>query len=99
MGSEQEVAFLKHPYTRTGSTLKIQIHNSILELTFDTLKVDLQAYLRQLLQNDTIKIELEQLESESKKMIYTNKEKFEHLASMYPAVKILQEKLGLDSDY
>jgi hypothetical protein len=51
------------------------------------------------LQNDILKVELEKLESESKKMIYTNKEKFDHLAAKHPAVKLLQEKLSLDPDY
>lgn len=99
IGSEQEVAFLKHQYVLSNDVVKIQIHNSILELTFDKLKVDLQTHLRKFLKNDAIKVELEKLESESKKMLYTNKEKFNHLAEKYPAIKLLQEKLSLDPDY
>ncbi len=98
-GSEREIAFLKHNYVRTNNVITIQIHNSVLELTFDKLKVDLQAHLRKSLQNDGIRIELEKLESESKKMLYTNKEKFNHLADKYPTIKLLQEKLSLDPDY
>ncbi|MCF6359376.1 MAG: hypothetical protein L3J29_01285 [Cyclobacteriaceae bacterium] len=79
--------------------VKIQIHNSILELTFDKLKVELQAHLRTTLLNDSIKVELEKLETTSKKMLYTNKEKFNHLAEKHPAIKLLQEKLSLDPDY
>ena len=79
--------------------MRIQIHNSILEVTFDKLKVDLQSHLRTVLQNDAIKVELEKLEIASKKMLYTNKEKFDHLAEKYPAIKLLQEKLNLDPDY
>ena len=82
-----------------NDSVKIQIHNSILELTFDKLKVELQAHLRKELKNDVIKVELEKLESESKKMLYTNKEKFNHLADKYPAIKLLQVKLSLDPDY
>lgn len=98
-GSEQEVAFLKHSYVRSNNVVKIQIHNSILEKTYDKLRVELLSYLRTNLQNDSIQIELEQLESESKKMLYTNKEKFEHIVRLYPVVKQLQEKLSLDPDY
>lgn len=98
-GSEQEVAFLKQPYVRSKDVIKIQIHNSILEITYDKLKVELLAHLRTQLKNDNIKVELEKLESESKKMLYTNKEKFEHLAEKHPAIKRLQEKLSLDPDY
>ncbi len=32
-------------------------------------------------------------------MLYTNKEKFDHLAEKYPSLKLLQEKLSLDPDY
>ena len=34
-----------------------------------------------------------------KKLLYTNKEKFEHLAEKNSAVRQLQEKLGLDPDF
>lgn len=98
-GSEQEVAFLKHQYVRNDNVISIQIHNSILENTFDKLKVELQAHLRKSLLNDSVRVELEKLESESKKMLYTNKEKFDHLADKHPAIKLLQEKLSLDPDY
>lgn len=98
-GSEQEVAFLKHQYVRNDNVVSIQIHNSILENTFDKLKVELQAHLRKALLNDSVRVELEKLESESKKMLYTNKEKFDHLAEKHPAIKLLQEKLSLDPDY
>jgi len=84
---------------REDSVVTIQIHNSILELTFDKIKVELQAHLRLTLQNDTVKVELEKLESSTKKMLYTNKEKFDHLAEKYPSLKLLQEKLSLDPDY
>ncbi len=99
LGNDQEVAFLKHEYVKVEDVIKIQIHNSILEVTFDKLKVELQAHLRKELQNDVIRIELQKLENASKKMLYTNKEKFNHLANKYPAIKLLQEKLSLDPDY
>ena len=98
-GSEQEVALLKHKFECTNDVVKIQIHNSILEITYDKIKVELQSHLRKRLKNDSIRVELEKLESESKKMLYTNKEKFDHLAAKHPAIKLLQEKLSLDPDY
>jgi len=33
------------------------------------------------------------------KMLYTDKEKFEHLKKKYPALKDLQERLGLDPEF
>ena len=38
-------------------------------------------------------------ETEREDMIYTNKEKFNHLAKKHPALGELQKKLGLDPDY
>ncbi len=93
------MAFLKHAYVLTNNVVTIQIHNSILENTFDKIRIELLSHLRKSLQNDKIRLELEKLKSESKKMIYTNKEKFDHLADKYPSIKLLQEKLSLDPDY
>ena len=38
-------------------------------------------------------------QQQSKKIAYTNKEKFEHLAEKNPLLKELKEKLGLDPDF
>ena len=35
----------------------------------------------------------------SKKVIYTNKEKFDHLAEKNPTLNDLKERLGLDTDF
>jgi len=99
MGNDQEVAFLNHDFIHTNGLIKVQIHNSILEVTFDKIRVELLAHLRKSLANDSIKIDIEKLEVESKKMLYTNKEKLDHLASIHPNIAILKEKLGLDPDY
>lgn len=98
-GFDQEAALLNHEYVREEEIIRLQIHNPILEFIFDKIKVELIAHLRKELKNGGIKVELEKLESESKKMIYTNKEKFDHLAEQYPTIKLLQEKLGLDTDF
>jgi len=38
-------------------------------------------------------------EFETKKIAYTNKEKFDHLAEKNPALRELKERLGLDADF
>lgn len=98
-GNDQEVALLNHEIKRSDKLIQLQIHNPILEIIFDKIKVELIAHLRKQLGNNDVRVELEKLETESKKMIYTNKEKFDHLAEQYPNVKLLQEKLGLDPDF
>ncbi len=71
----------------------------MLKITFDHLKAELQGYLRKALKNNKIFVEAIVEETAREDMIYTNKEKFAHLAKKYPALKDLQEKLGLDPDY
>jgi len=57
-------------------------------------------FLREKLNNSIIKIEGDlQKEKSGNNKLYTNKEKFEHLAEKNPMVKNLQEKLGLDPDF
>jgi len=36
---------------------------------------------------------------DSKKMVYTNKEKFEHLLNKKPILKDFKDRLGLDTDF
>ena len=38
-------------------------------------------------------------ERQSKKVAYTNKEKFDHLAEKNPVLNQLKEKFGLDADF
>ncbi len=93
------MVFMQQKFTLENTTITIQYHNAVLTDTFDKIKVELQAFLRQELQNDYIKLATEQLEASNEKMIYTNKEKFDYLAEKYPVVKLLQQKLSLDPDY
>jgi len=98
-GSDQEVMMLKEPYVLEDKTVTLKLSNEVLKITFDKMKSDLQGFLRTNLKNGKIilKAEVEELGEEN--MIYTNKEKFEHLAKKHPELKELQQKLGLDPDY
>ena len=79
--------------------VKIQLTNDVLRNVFDELKAELLIHLRKSLHNNEIKLDLEAVENDDSKMIYTNKEKFDHLAEKHPGLKYMQEKLGLDTDF
>lgn len=99
LGKEQEVVFLKQKWELNHTTITIAYHNAVLANTFNAIKIELLAYLRDSLQNDSITLDIHQVDTPSEKMIYTNKEKFEHLSDLYPDVKLLQQKLNLDPDF
>ncbi|HRE66554.1 MAG TPA: hypothetical protein PLM56_00325 [Cyclobacteriaceae bacterium] len=64
-----------------------------------SIKVDLLTYLRDKLSNGFIMLESEMQHQQTKKIAYTNKEKYEALVEKNPLLKTLQEKLGLDPEF
>ncbi len=101
-GKAQELNVLKQPFhfNIENTTITITLTNSIQLDILDELKSDLLLFLREKLNNSIIKIEGDlQKEKSGNNKLYTNKEKFEHLAEKNPMVKNLQEKLGLDPDF
>ena len=98
-GKDQEIMLLKEPYVLDANKVIVTLSNEVLNITFNYLKSDLQGFLRKSLKNNKIILEAIVQETAREDMIYTNKEKFAHLAKKHPALKDLQEKLGLDPDY
>ncbi len=77
----------------------VHLHNSFQETLIHTIKSDALTFLREKLTNNTIQLIGELRVTDEKKVIYTNREKFEHLAEKNPNLKILKERLGLDTDF
>jgi DNA polymerase-3 subunit gamma/tau len=69
------------------------------EPLLQAMKADLLAHLREKLNNSTIQLEGVLQQFETKKRVYTNKEKFDYLTEKNPYLKQLQEKFGLDPDF
>jgi len=82
-----------------GSSIVIELNNSLQMDILEEIKSDLIHYLRNKLQNDNIIVTPKVSKENGKKMLYTNKEKLDHLAEKNPLVNELQKKLGLDPDY
>jgi hypothetical protein len=98
-GKDQAYVTLMEPYDSDENKVTITLSNDVLKITFDKIKADLQGYLRKELKNRAIVLEAIVKETQREDMIYTNKEKFNHLAKKHPALGELQKKLGLDPDY
>lgn len=64
-----------------------------------SIKADLLTFLRDTLSNSLIQLESELLQQQTRKIAYTNKEKFEALVEKNPLLKTLQEKFGLDPEF
>ena len=63
------------------------------------IKSSLVDFLRKKLNNNSIQVVSVMKERQSKKVAYTNKDKFEHLAEKNPILNQLKDKFGLDSDF
>lgn len=81
------------------TTVKIELSNPVEEPLLHSIKSVLTTHLREKLGNSSISVVGEVMEIVSKKVAYTNKEKFEHMAEKNTAIKELKEKLGLDPDF
>jgi DNA polymerase-3 subunit gamma/tau len=75
------------------------LHNSFQDTLINTIKSDALAFLREKLCNNSIQLFGELRSSDEKKVIYTNRDKFEHLAEKNPKLKELKERLGLDTEF
>ena len=78
----------------------IQLHNHFQETLLDQIRLDLLTFIRERLSNDSIQLagEIKAVASD-KKVLYTNKEKLDHLMEKNPMVKELKDKFGLDTDF
>jgi DNA polymerase-3 subunit gamma/tau len=78
----------------------VSLHNHFQETLLDEIKLDLLTFLRENLGNDTIQLGGEiKTVADDKKVLYTNREKLEHLMEKNPLVKELKDKFSLDTDF
>lgn len=95
-----EYHLLNQPFTFKNNLINLALTNAIEEPILVSIKPELLTYLREMLSNSSLKIEGVLAEQDnSKRIAYTNKEKFEHLMEKNPLLKDLKEKFGLDPDF
>lgn len=98
-GRHQETIILKEQFELEGTDITLHIANEALVPSFEKVKADLLTALRNSLDNDKVTLKAKVVQVDQSKMLYTDQEKFEHLKKKYPALKDLQEKLGLDPEF
>lgn len=82
-----------------GNKITIPLENPVEEPLLQNIRTQLTAYLRDKLNNNSISVIGVMQEFETKKVAYTNKEKFDQLAEKNPSLRELKERLGLDTDF
>ncbi|MBX7124277.1 MAG: hypothetical protein K1X47_01170 [Cyclobacteriaceae bacterium] len=94
-----EYQLMKRPFTVHEKKITLPLSNPVEEPLLAGMKTQLIAYLRDKLNHSSVTVHGELMEIEGKKIVYTNKEKFDHLAEKYPILQQMKERLGLDTDY
>lgn len=96
---QAEYHLLSQPFTRNENIITIDLHSSVEESLLGHFKNDLTTHLREKLRNNSIQVTAELKKEEDKKIIYTNREKFDYLAEKNPWLKEMKDRLGLDTDF
>lgn len=96
---QAEYHLLSQPFTKNNDQIIITLHNPVEETLLGHFKSDLTTWLRDKLRNNSIQVTGELIQENDKKIIYTNREKFDYLAEKNPALKEMKDRLGLDTDF
>lgn len=94
-----EYHLLRQEFDYHDNLITIHLSNEVEEPLLQSIRTPLIEFLRSKLDNDLINVVSQVTEVKSKKIVYTNKEKFDHLAEKNPILLQLKERLGLDTDY
>jgi len=99
-GKDNEYNLMTQEYElRDNGNIIIHITNSIEQDILLRFKTDLLKYLKDQLENDLISIDTILKQQEQSEKIYTNTDKFNHLAKKNPNLEILKKKFGLDTEF
>jgi hypothetical protein len=94
-----EYQLLKREFQYEHPVIFVVLTNPVEETLIENFRRDFIAFLRDRLKNSELTITTRLQEVAGKKVIYTSKEKFEHLAEKNPYLNELKERLGLDWDF
>lgn len=94
-----EFQILSREYEYRYPLITITLLNPVEESLLDNFRRELTQFLRDTLRNSELTIASALQSTEGKKVIYTAREKFEHLAGKYPYLNELKDRLGLDWEF
>jgi predicted transcriptional regulator len=90
---------LNQPFERSGVKIIVPLANPVQETMLNEFRTELNTFLREKLQNNSIQVVGELRLPDDKKIIYTNRDKFDYLTTKNPIIKELKDRLGLDPDF
>lgn len=96
---QAEFQLLSQPYELRDKEIIVNLLSPIHETMLANIKVELTTFLREKLKNSAIQVTGQLTSRDDKKVIYTNKDKFEYLADKNPILKEMKDRLGLDTDF
>ena len=96
---QAEHQMLSQPYVLREKNIVVNLLSPVHDTMLNNIKVELTTFLRERLKNNAIQVTGELIATDDKKVIYTNREKFEYLAGKNPVLKELKDRLGLDTDF
>jgi hypothetical protein len=95
-----EYQLLMQPYTLKDQQITVMLYNHVQESSLNNMRSELGAFLREQLRNGSIQVMGEFVkEGEAKKIIYTNREKFDYLVEKNPMLRELKDRLRLDTEF
>lgn len=101
-GKSLEITVLKQPFVLEGKKIKFKLIGDIQEDVFQKFKPEVLKFLRKKLNNASLLIHAEiteESEDPSVRKLYTNSDKFSFLLEKSPALKELQKRFGLETDF
>jgi hypothetical protein len=96
---QAEYQMLSQPYRLEDHLITVELLSPVHETMLNNIKSELTAFLRDQLRNNFIQVTGQLHTGEEKKIIYTNREKFDFLVEKNPMLRELKDRLGLDTDF
>lgn len=96
---QAEYQMLSQPYELRGKQIIVTLLSPVHETMLNNIKIEVSTFLREKLKNNLIQVTGELKTTEERKVIYTNREKFDYLAEKNPLLRELKDRLGLDTDF
>lgn len=96
---QAEFQMLSQPYELRGNLIVVTLLSPVHETMLNNIKLEISGHLRDRLKNNLIQVTGELKSTDEKRVIYTNREKFDYLAEKNPLLRELKDRLGLDTDF
>ncbi len=94
-----EYQLLRRDISFDSPVITVTLANPVEETLLENFRRELLQFLRERLQNTDLSIIPVQQTQQQQKVVYTSREKFEHLAEKNPLLHQLKDRLGLDWDF